>query len=264
MYLHLVLQTSFSYVLLHIMIQNERFEYFRSFLEESFGLNYVLVLYGAVLSLCFPVLLFLQNFLAAYVLNCFPNFANSRAFMKNIYADFYKKLDTNLTRSNTISIFKKTSTSWLICVAYFAYTLPMIFVIIFILFFDPKTSLCWPYRSTFLMNNERKGLSEQNYGFMLINSNAFVAGFCLRYLYGRSAAYKVKSRLSHTLYGKVKNCRKRIVSQSSTFSLSQLYSWAITIYFHLNISWIMKIVFCVPYSWSKNRACHESVLRPYR
>ena len=157
MLLHLVLQTSFSYLLLHVMIQNERLEYLRSFLEESLGLNYVLLLYGTVLSLCFPVLLLLQNFLAAYVLNCFPNFANSLSFMKNIYADFYKKLDTNLTRSTTISIFNEASNSWLICCAYFAYTLPMIFVLIFILFFDPKTSLCWPYRSTFLMNNERKG-----------------------------------------------------------------------------------------------------------
>ena len=157
MLLHLVLQTSFAYVLLHVLIQNERLEYFRSFLEESIGLNYVHLLYGAVLSLCFPVLLFLQNFLAAYVLNCFPDFKNSLAFMRNIYVNFYKKLDTNLTRINTISIFNKASTSWLICGAYFAYTLPMIFVLIFILFFDPKTSLCWPYRSTFLMNNERKG-----------------------------------------------------------------------------------------------------------
>ena len=157
MLLHLILQTSFSYLLLHVMIQNERLEYFRSFLEESLGLNYVLLLYGAVLSLCFPVLLFLQNFLAAYVLNCFPNFENSLAFMRNIYVDFYKKLDTNLTRSNSISIFNETSTAWLVCCAYFAYTLPMIFVLIFILFFDPNTSLCWPYRSTFLMNNERKG-----------------------------------------------------------------------------------------------------------
>ena len=157
MLLHLVLQTSFSYVLLHVMIQNERLEYFRSFLEESIGLNYVHLLYGAVLSLCFPVLLFLQNFLAAYVLNCFPDFKNSLTFMRNIYVDFYKKLDTNLTRSNSISIFNKASTIWLICSAYFAYTLPMILVFIFILFFDPKTSLCWSYRSTFLLNNERKG-----------------------------------------------------------------------------------------------------------
>ena len=107
--------------------------------------------------LCFPVLLFLQNFLAAYVLNCFPAFKNSLTFMRNIYVDFYKKLDTNLTRSNSISIFNKASTIWLICSAYFAYTLPMILVFIFILFFDPKTSLCWSYRSTFLLNNERKG-----------------------------------------------------------------------------------------------------------
>ena len=157
MLLHLVLQTSFSYVLLHIMIQNERLEYFRSFLEETLGLDHIHLLYGAMLSLCFPFFLFLQNFLAAYVLNCFPDFKNSLAFMKNIYVDFYKKLDTNLTRSNTISIFNKASTRWLICSAYFAYNLPMILLLILILFFDSKTSLCWPYRSTFLMDNERKG-----------------------------------------------------------------------------------------------------------
>ena len=157
MLLHLVVQTSFSYVLLHVMIQNERLEYFRSFLEESIGLDYVHLLYGLVLSLCFPLLLFLQNFLAAYVLNCFPDFKNSLAFMKNFFDDFYKKLDTNLTRSNTISIFNKASTRWLICGAYFAYNLPMIFILVLILLFDPKTSLCWPYRSTFLIDNERKG-----------------------------------------------------------------------------------------------------------
>ena len=157
MLLHLMLQTSFSYILLHIMIQNDRLEYVRSFLEESVDLNYVFLLYGAVLSFCFPGLLLLQNFLAAYTLNCFPKIKNSMAFMRNIYVDFYKKLDTNLTRCNSISIFCQTSTSWIICIAYFAYTLPMIFVLIVFLFFDPKTSLCWFFRSTFLINNERKG-----------------------------------------------------------------------------------------------------------
>ena len=161
MLLHLMLQTSFSYVLLHIMIQNERLDYFRSFLEESLGLNNVILLYGAVLSFCFPVLLLLQNFLAAYTLNCFPKVENSFAFMRNIYVDFYKKLDTNLTRSNTISIFSQTATKWIICFAYFAYTLPMIFVLMIFLFFDPKKSLCWPLRSTFLINNERRGFSKK-------------------------------------------------------------------------------------------------------
>ena len=158
-----MLQTSFSYVLLHIMIHNQRLEYFRSFLEESLELNYVFFLYGAILSFCFPELLLLQNFLAAYTLNCFPKIKNSFDFMKNLYVDFYRKLDTNLTRSNTISIFCRTSKSWIICLAYFAYTLPIIFVLMIFLFFDPNTGLCWFFRSTFLINNERKGWSKKNF-----------------------------------------------------------------------------------------------------
>ena len=62
-------QTGFGYWTLTTIVQNERFENIRFYIEEEYGETTLAFLYGSVLFLAFPCLVILENFLFAYAMN---------------------------------------------------------------------------------------------------------------------------------------------------------------------------------------------------
>ena len=152
---HLMYNTCLTYFLLHLMIKNERFVFFRSYLDEIIGSGRTHFISGAVLSFCFPGTLLLQNFLAM----TFLALMTKTAMVKQTIDKFIAELKTSFTLNNTITVFMDTSSYIYVSLAYIGYFLPPVTVIIFFSCFDPKTILCWPFKSTFLLDNTRKRCS---------------------------------------------------------------------------------------------------------
>ena len=154
---HLVYNTCLTYFLLHLMIKNERFDFFRSYLDKKIGLGNIYFLSGAVLAFCFPGILLLQNFLAM----TFLSLMTKTAMIKKTIYKFIAELKTSFTLNNTITVFIDTSSYVYISLAYIGYFLPPATVIIIFSCLDSKTILCWPLKSTFLLDNTRKRCSHQ-------------------------------------------------------------------------------------------------------
>ena len=171
MFCHLVYNTCLTYFLLHLMIKNERFDFFRSYLDEKIGLGKTHLISGAVLSFCFPGILLLQNFLAM----TFLSLMNKTAVVKKTIYKFIAELKTSFTLNNTITVFMETSSNVYVSLAYIGYFLPPATLIIIFSCFDPKTILCWPFKSTFLLDNTRKDILISLYkkGYIILFFSSF-------------------------------------------------------------------------------------------
>ena len=152
----LLLKTSSTYFVIHLLFENERFTYFKSYQERMFPKT-ALVFNAMIVSLIFPGICLLQNFMAFIIMRFRQEkkFKEKKLFAKD-FQGFLFCLKTNYLVTNTLKVFYPLASQATILIAYIFYFLPMILAILFLSLIDPGFILCSNLRSllkTFLLEN---------------------------------------------------------------------------------------------------------------
>ena len=137
-----LLKTSSMYFVIYLLFKNGRYSYFISYQERMFPKR-ALVFNAMVVSLIFPGICSIQNFMAFYIMRCRQQhkFCENNLFKKDLRG-FLVHLKTNYLVTNTLKLFCPLASNVTILIGYIFYFLPMLLACVFISVIDPGIILC--------------------------------------------------------------------------------------------------------------------------